>query len=54
MQAWRYPEMIELILAGKLSPHKMIGKTIALEEASAALVGMDSESHAGITIIDRF
>ena len=32
MQAYRYPEMMAMILSGKLAPEKLLGKTISLEE----------------------
>jgi len=34
MPAYRYPEMLQMIQAGKLSPEKLIGDTISLEESS--------------------
>lgn len=54
MQAWRYDAMMEMILAGKLSPEKLIGGTISLSQAVPALVGMDGFADGGIQIIDRF
>ena len=54
MQAHRYPEMIEMIQSGKLSPKKLIGKTISLEESLDALVNMNSFESTGITVINQF
>jgi alcohol dehydrogenase len=54
MQAFKYPEMLELITSGKLEPQRLIGKTIALEEAPAALEAMTDFGSVGITVIDRF
>lgn len=54
MQAYKYPEMLEMILKGKLQPHKLIGKTISLEQSIEELVSMNNFSGTGITVIDRF
>jgi alcohol dehydrogenase len=54
MQAFRYEEMMRMIVAGKLAPHLLIGKTIGLDDAPAALVGMDRFEGTGITVINRF
>lgn len=51
MQAHRYPAMMEMILAGKLEPQKLIGKTLSLAEAPAALMAMDKFAGTGISII---
>jgi len=51
MQAHRYPAMMEMILAGRLQPQKLIGKTISLEETPAALMAMDRFQGAGISVI---
>jgi len=54
MQAHRYPAMLEMIRAGKLSPEKLIGKTISLEESPDELAAMDRFEGTGVTVIDRF
>jgi alcohol dehydrogenase len=54
MQAWRYPEMIQMITSGKMNPELLIGRTISLEAAAKALIEMDEFRDAGVTIIDRF
>jgi len=54
MQAFRYGEMLELITSGMLQPQRLIGKTVALEEAPENLVGMAGFGATGITVIDRF
>jgi alcohol dehydrogenase len=51
MQAHRYPAMLEMIRCGKLAPQKLIGRTIGLEDAPAALMAMDKFAGTGITII---
>jgi alcohol dehydrogenase len=54
MQAHKYPVMLEMIQAGKLSPEKLIGKTISLEESLEELVNMDSFGGTGVTVINKF
>ncbi len=54
MQAHRYPEMLDLIAAGRLQPQRLIGKRVSLEEAPVELMGMGRFGAVGITVIDRF
>ena len=54
MQAYRYAEMLEMIVAGKLSPERLIGKTINLEESISVLTSMHDFSTTGVTIITEF
>jgi alcohol dehydrogenase len=54
MQAHKYPALLTMIRAGRLSPERLLGKTISLEEAPEALMSMDSFKGTGVTIIDRF
>ena len=54
MQASRYGDMLALIVAGRLDPRAMIGRTIPLEDAPGELVAMGGFGAVGITVIDRF
>ena len=54
MQAHRYPQMLAMILQGKLHPEKLIGRTITLDEAPGRLMEMDQFRGTGMTVIDRF
>ena len=54
MQAFRYPEMMHMIISGKLHPQKLIERTISLEEAATALPAMGNFESKGVTVIDRF
>jgi len=54
MQAYNYVLLLDMIKAGKLSPQKLIGKTIGLEEAVQELPNMNSFQNIGVTIIDKF
>jgi alcohol dehydrogenase len=54
MQAYKYSAMLAMIQAGKLSPQKLVGKRISLEESLDALVKMDSFDGIGVKVIDSF
>lgn len=54
MQAYRYPEMIEMIEQGKLMPVKLLGKLISLEDSLEALVDMNEFNTLGVTVINQF
>lgn len=49
VQARRYGAMLDLILTGRLQPHRLIERTIPLTEAPAALAAMNQFRSAGIT-----
>lgn len=54
MQAYKYPEMLDMIKAGKLQPEKLIEKTISLEQATTELTKMDSFLNKGVLVINSF
>jgi alcohol dehydrogenase len=54
MQAYKYPAMLAMIQAGKLSPQKLVGRRISLEQSLEELVKMDSFEGIGVKVIDRF
>jgi alcohol dehydrogenase len=54
MQAHRYPQMMEMIRSGKLSPAKLVGKTISLEESLDELINMHNFERTGVTVINKF
>ena len=54
MQAFKYPDMLEMIKNGKLQPEKLIEKTISLKESTFALPNMDKFDHKGVWVIDSF
>ena len=54
IQAYRYPEMLAMILAGKLRPDRLIGRTVSLEESIDRLVSLDSCADTGVTVINAF
>ena len=51
MAAVDYPQMLKMIIDGKLQPERFIKRTIPLEEATSALANMESAVQDGITII---
>jgi D-arabinose 1-dehydrogenase-like Zn-dependent alcohol dehydrogenase len=52
MPAADYPTMLDMVAAGSLQPHRLVGAVIELEEAGAALVAMDRPSTAaGMTVV---
>ena len=52
--AGRFPALFAMIASGRLDPARLVTKTIALEDAGAALAAMDGYAGSGITVIDRF
>jgi len=54
MQAARYPEMFELIAAGKLNPSLLVGNTVALEDTSGVIESMASSGPFAMSVINRF
>jgi alcohol dehydrogenase len=54
MQAHRYGDMLAMIQSGKLSPEKLIGKTISLEQSIDALMNMDKFEATGVTVATKF
>jgi threonine dehydrogenase-like Zn-dependent dehydrogenase len=53
MQARRYPEMLEMLLDGRLRPEALVTTTISLSEVPNALPAMGKAPEAGVTVIDR-
>ncbi|MEB8328130.1 zinc-dependent alcohol dehydrogenase family protein [Flavobacteriaceae bacterium KMM 6897] len=54
MQAFKYPEMLDMIKNGKLHPEKLIERTITLQEATIALPNLNKFEHKGVLVIDSF
>jgi alcohol dehydrogenase len=52
MQAWRYDDMLAMILKGKLQPNRLLEKSLSLAAAIPVLTAMDRQPPAGIAIID--
>ncbi|NNK76230.1 MAG: zinc-dependent alcohol dehydrogenase family protein [Maribacter sp.] len=54
MQAYKYPNILEMIKNGKLQPEKLIDRTISLKDSITALPKMDKFGHKGVLVIDSF
>jgi len=54
MQAHKYHEIMEMIKVGKLAPHRLLEKTISLEESVELLPKMDEFKSSGVTVINSF
>ena len=54
MQAWKYKEMLDLILNKKLVPQKLISKTISLNAVPDQFDHMSSFKDSGLIIVDLF
>jgi len=54
MQAYRYPDMLQMILSGKMNPELLIGTRISLEQALRELTEMDKFKGTGISMITSF
>jgi alcohol dehydrogenase len=54
MQAYEYGRMLKMILAGELSPDKLVRQTVSLEDAAAALGAPQNLRVAGVSVIDQF
>ena len=54
LQAHRYPDMLQMIVSGKLRPKRLIGKTVNLEQAGDELARMGHFAQHGVTVINQF
>ncbi|MDJ0783477.1 MAG: zinc-dependent alcohol dehydrogenase family protein [Desulfosarcinaceae bacterium] len=52
--AHRYDALLAMIAHGRLTPEKLIGKTVSLAEGIDILMRMDRFEATGVTVIDRF
>lgn len=54
MQAFKYGDMLKMIVDGRMDPGLIIGRTVSLDEAPAHLEKMGDFGYTGITVIDAF
>ena len=54
LQAHRYPALLAMIESGAVSPARLLGQTVSLDEATRQLPTMDQFTKTGVTVIDRF
>ena len=53
MQGRRYPEMMQMILDGRLDPSRLVTRTMPLSELPTALPEMGTVQRPGVTVIDQ-
>lgn len=51
MAAHEYPAMLAAIADGRLAPATLVGRTVGLEDAAAALAGLPTAAAAGMTVV---
>jgi alcohol dehydrogenase len=54
MAAHAYPELLRMIVSGRLNPGRLVRQRVTLEEGAALLTQMDRFNRPGVTVIDRF
>ncbi|MGR4069679.1 zinc-dependent alcohol dehydrogenase family protein [Billgrantia sp. C5P2] len=54
MQAYRYGAMLDMVQTGKLTPEKLVGQRINLEQSIEALMAMDRFQGVGVTVVTEF
>lgn len=54
MQAWKYDEMLDMILKKRLNPQRLVSKTVSLDAVPDEIVNMGSFKSTGVTVIDSF
>jgi len=54
IQAHRYDAMFAMIGSGRLSPGRLVGRTISLDEAPDVLVNMDRFEEKGVAVVTEF
>ncbi len=52
MAAADYPGLLDLVVAGRLRPERLVERVVRLGDATTLLPGFDAASPAGITLID--
>lgn len=54
MPAWKFPRLFAMLAAGRIDPAPLVGRRIALADASAELAAMDGPTPPGVAVITRF
>ena len=49
-----YPQMLDMVVDGRLNPGRLVSRTVPLEEAGDVLASMDNFDTLGFTVIDRY
>jgi alcohol dehydrogenase len=53
MAVRHYDDLLRAVAAGTLAPGRLVGRTIALDEAGAELAAMGDFAQHGVTVVDR-
>ena len=54
MQAWRYPEMLDMVANGRLQPERMVTSHVTLTQGVDHLMHMADFPGTGFVVIDDF
>ncbi|MGI9456873.1 MAG: zinc-dependent alcohol dehydrogenase family protein [Aeoliella sp.] len=54
LAAHAYPELLDLVLTGRVEASKLVTRKLTLEEAPQALATLDDHAGVGVAVIDRF
>ncbi|MGH7965400.1 MAG: zinc-dependent alcohol dehydrogenase family protein [Candidatus Binatia bacterium] len=54
MQPQRYPVMLRMVESGKLKPGKMVGRTIAIEQAGEVIASMGEYGTLGAVVVNQW
>lgn len=52
MQAHQFPNMLDMIVSGKIQPQRMLGKAVTLEQGIQELMDLNSFKGTGVTVIE--
>jgi len=52
MAAADYPDLVALVARGSLQPHRLVDRTVGLEEAAQLLPRLDRAAGAGMTMVE--
>lgn len=54
LAAHSYPDLLDLVVTGRVEANRLVTRTLAIEEAPQALASLDDHLNVGVAVIDRF
>jgi D-arabinose 1-dehydrogenase-like Zn-dependent alcohol dehydrogenase len=54
MQPQRYPVMLRMVESGKLTPGKLVSRTVPIEQAGEVLASMSQYGTLGATVVNQW
>ncbi|MCL8207769.1 MAG: zinc-dependent alcohol dehydrogenase family protein [Actinomycetia bacterium] len=54
MPAWRYPDLLGMVAAGKLRPQSLVSRTVTIDEAPDVLAAMTDFRTLGIQVVSQW